>query len=143
MSPDDKLRLASWVKGLFPEATLEQASYLADEFSAYDVSVVESVVRRFRRLHDSLNIRDLLRRIADEQERRNPRASNRDEEREAEADRKREDAVLSKLTDDDWNRETQAILDSKRTLRTFLSDRDPRKSPTIRAMILSRRLKNS
>jgi hypothetical protein len=142
MSPDDTLRFATKVEGLFPETTPEQVSYLAGEFVPYDAMVVESVLKRFRRLHETLNIRDLLRRIADEQERRTPRRANRDEERKLEAERKRENDVVSRLSDDELDREKQAIIEATPALRSFLADKDPRNSPSIRAMILNRRAKN-
>ena len=56
MGPDDALRLADWVGGLFPEATPQQVEYLSNEFAAFDVAVVEQEVARYRRQFDAFNV---------------------------------------------------------------------------------------
>jgi hypothetical protein len=68
MTPDESLRLATRVEGLFPETTPQQVSFLADQFAPFDLAVVESEITRFRRQFDTLNIASLLRRIADQQQ---------------------------------------------------------------------------
>src|SRR5258706_10356663 len=74
MTSDDALRLASWVEGLFVETTPQQVAFLADQFAAFEVGVVEAEVKRFRRRFDALNIANLLRRINEEQQKRSSRA---------------------------------------------------------------------
>ena len=60
MGPDDALRLADWVGGLFAETTPQQVAFLADEFAPFDAAVVEQEVTRYRRHFEALNVANLL-----------------------------------------------------------------------------------
>src|SRR5436190_13953294 len=73
MGPDEALRLASWVEGLYTDTTPQQVSFLADQLAPFSVQVAEAEINRFRRQYETLNIANLLRRIADEHQKRTPR----------------------------------------------------------------------
>jgi hypothetical protein len=140
MGPDDALRLATWVEGLFAETTPQQVAFLADQFAPFDVAVVEGEVTRFRRQFESLNIANLLRRIADQQRLTQRRTGGRDERREVDAQWARDDAALARLSDDELRRHKDAVLDEQPALRRFLADKDPRESLMLRSLILKKRL---
>ena len=144
MGPDDALRLADWVGGLFPEATPQQVAYLADEFAPYDVAVVEQEVGRFRRQFDAFNVANLLRRVADAQAKRGGagRAGSRAEREQVEAEWKRDDQTLSNLSDAELRTHKDAILEQNPALRSFLADKDPRQSVVLRSLIVDRRLRD-
>jgi hypothetical protein len=143
MTPDNALRLASWVEGLFGEITPQQVAFLADQFAPFDVAVVESEVTRFRRHFDVLNIANLLRRIADEQQKRTARtsAAARSDRRKIDAQWERDDAAVARLSDDELHRHKEAILSDQPSLRRFLADKDPRQSVMLRSLILDKRIK--
>ena len=139
MAPDDALRLATWVEGLFAEITPQQVAFLADQFAPFDVAVVESEVTRFRRHFESLSIANLLRRIADQQRQRERRPPA-DERRQLDAQWERDTAALAKLSDDELRRDKNAVLDEQPALRPFLADKNPRESVMLRSLILKKRL---
>ena len=142
MGPDDALRLADWVGGLFPEATPRQIEYLSGEFAAFDVAVVEQEVTRFRRHFDSFNPSNLLRRIGDAQAKhRAPRSTSAAEREQVVSDWKRNDEALSSLSDAELRGHKDAILAQNPALRSFLADKDPRRSVVLRSLILDRRSK--
>ena len=141
MTPDESLRLATRVEGLFPETTPQQVSFLADQFAPFDLAVVESEITRFRRQFDTLNIANLLRRIADQQQKQTPRPNSTDR-RAIDAEWQINDAAVARLSDDELDRHKQAILDDQPNLRSFLADKDPRQSVVLRSLILDKRLKN-
>ncbi|MDB5319115.1 MAG: hypothetical protein JWN40_746 [Phycisphaerales bacterium] len=143
MTPDNALRLASWVEGLFGETTPQQVAFLADQFAPFDVAVVESEVTRFRRHFDVLNIANLLRRITDEQQKRTARtsAAARSDRRKVDAQWERDDAAVARLSDDELHRHKEAILTDQPSLRKFLADKDPRQSVMLRSLILDKRIK--
>jgi hypothetical protein len=143
MGPDDALRLADWVGGLFAETTPQQVAFLVDQFAPFDVAVVEQEVTRYRRHYESLNVANLLRRITDEQSKRTVRTGSRAERDQVEAQWKRHEADLSRLSDDELTRHKAAILDENPGLRSFLADKDPRQSLVLRSLIVDRRLKNA
>ena len=143
MSPDDALRLASWIDGLFADATPQQVSFLADQFAPFDAAVVEAEVNRFRRQFETLNIANLLRRIAEQQQKRAPRGDGQKERQSVEAQWQRDEAALAKLTDDELKRHKQAVLAERPALRRFLQDKDPRESVMLRSLILEQRLRKS
>jgi hypothetical protein len=144
MSPDDALRLASWIDGLFADATPQQVSFLADQFAPFDAAVVEAEVNRYRRQFETLNISNLLRRIADEQQKRTPaRNASRQEREKIEAQWERDDATFKKLSNEELNRQKEAVLAERPGLRRFLADKDPRQSLMLRSLILERRMKKS
>jgi hypothetical protein len=144
MSPDDALRLASWIDGLFADATPQQVSFLADQFAPFDAAVVEAEVNRCRRQFETLNISNLLRRIADEQQKRTPsRNASRQERQRVEAQWERDDATFKKLSDEELNRQKEAVLAERPGLRRFLADKDPRESVMLRSLILERRTKKA
>jgi hypothetical protein len=143
MSPDDALRLASWIDGLFADATPQQISFLADQFAPFDAAVVEAEVNRFRRQFETLNIPNLLRRITEQQQKRTSRGDGQKERQKVEAQWERDDAALAKLTDDELKRHKQAVLAERPALRRFLGDKDPRESVVLRSLILERRLRKS
>jgi hypothetical protein len=140
MAPDDALRLATWVEGLFAEITPQQVAFLADQFAPFDVAVVESEVTRFRRHFESLNIANLLRRIADQQRQRERRQAVPNERRQLDAQWERDDAALARLSDDELRRHKNAVLDEQPALRRYLADKDPRESVMLRSLILKKRL---
>ena len=142
MTPDETLRLASRVEGLFPDTTAEQVSFLADQFAPFDVAVVESEVTRFRRQFETLNIANLLRRITDEQQKRTARPP-RSERQQIDAQWTKNDAAVARLTDEELRRHKEAILNEKPDLRKFLADKDPRQSVILRSLILDKRLKQN
>src|SRR4051794_15908369 len=111
MKPDEASRLAQWIQGLFPEITPNQVSFLADQFAPFDVAVVESEAKRFRRHFDSLHIANPPRRITDEQQKRTPRPASRAERRESEAQQRQEDAALAALSDDELARRKRSLLE--------------------------------
>jgi hypothetical protein len=141
MTPDESLRLATRVEGLFPETTPQQVSFLADQFAPFDLAVVESEITRFRRQFDTLNIASLLRRIADQQQKQTARPNSTDR-RAIDAEWQKNDAAVARLSDDELDRHKQAILDDQPNLRSFLADKDPRQSVVLRSLILDKRLKN-
>jgi len=141
MTPDESLRLATRVEGLFPETTPQQVSFLADQFAPFDLAVVESEITRFRRQFDTLNIANLLRRIADQQQKQTPRPNSTDR-RAIDAEWQKNDNAVARLSDDELDRHKQAILDDQPNLRSFLADKDPRQSVVLRSLILDKRLKN-
>ena len=141
MTPDESLRLATRVEGLFPETTAQQVSFLADQFAPFDVAVVESEVTRFRRQFDTLNIANLLRRITDEQQKRTARPAKSDRQQ-IDAEWSKNDETVARLSDEELRRDKQAILDEKPDLKRFLADKDPRQSLMLRSLILDKRLKN-
>src|SRR5882757_1829970 len=99
MTSDDALRLASWVEGLFVETTPQQVAFLADQFAAFEVGVVEAEVKRFRRRFDALNIANLLRRIAEEQQKRASRSGAGQRDRWAvDAQWAKDDAAFARLS---------------------------------------------
>lgn len=143
MTPDHALRLATWVEGLFAETTPQQVAFLADQFAPFDVAVVESEVTRFRRQYETLNIANLLRRIADEQRKRAMRGGggSQSERGKIDAQWERDDAAVARLSDDELHRHKEAILSDQPSLRRFLADKDPRQSVVLRSLILDKRLK--
>jgi len=141
MGPDDALRLADWTGGLFPEVTPTQVAYLADEFAAFDVAVVEHEVTRYRRHYESLNVANLLRRVNDAQTKRGLHAPAPTERQQVEAQWQRDDAALSNLTDAELRRHKDAILDENPNLRAFLGNKDPRASLVLRSLIVEHRLR--
>lgn len=141
MTPDESLRLATRVEGLFPDTTPEQVSFLTDQFAPFDLAVVESEITRFRRQFDNLNIANLLRRITDQQQKQTPRPNSTDR-RTIDAEWQKNDAAVARLSDDELDRHKQAILDDQPNLRSFLADKDPRQSVILRSLILDKRLKN-
>jgi len=141
MGPDEALRLANHVKGLYPETTSDLVTLLCHKFAQFDKAVVESEIDSFRSRFEILHVSNLLRRIADEQQRRAPGNQHDEEKRELEAERQREEAALAKLSPEQWNKEKEAILEANPDLRTFLANKDPRKSVMLRALILDQRLK--
>jgi hypothetical protein len=144
MSPDDALRLASWIDGLFADATPQQVSFLADQFAPFDAAVVEAEVNRYRRQFETLNISNLLRRIADEQQKRSPsRNASRLEREKIEAQWERDEAAIAKLSDDELKRHKEAVLAERPALSKFLRDKDPRESLMLRSLILEKRLRKN
>jgi hypothetical protein len=142
MTPDHALRLATWVEGLFAETTPQQVAFLADQFGAFDVTVVEGEVTRFRRQYETLNIANLLRRIAEEQQKRATRGGGGASERgKIDAQWERDDAAVARLSDEELHRHKEAILSDQPGLRKFLGDKDPRRSLMLRSLILDRGLK--
>jgi hypothetical protein len=138
MSPDDALRLAHQVGGLFPEATPQQVEYLIKQFAPFELAVAEEQVELFRRHSETLNIANLLRRIFEQQQKR---AGGRPvgAEREAvEAERRREDERLNLMTDEELAGHKAEILRVRPELERFLRDKNPRTSPVLRGMILER-----
>jgi hypothetical protein len=141
MGPDDALRLADWVGGLFAEITPQQVAFLVDEFAAFDADVVEREVTRYRRHFEVLNVANLLRRIGDAHSKRAVRTVSKADREQVEAEWKQVDATLSRLSDDELKSHKAAILEENPGLRSFLADKDPRESVTLRSLILDRRLK--
>jgi hypothetical protein len=145
MGPDDTLRLADWVSGLFTETTPQQVAFLADQFAPFDVDVVEAEVARYRRHTETLNIANLLRRLTDEQAKKNlraappPRAARREVDRQWE----RDDAAIARLSDAELARHKEAVLEHNPDLRRFLADKNPRDSLVLRSLILDQRLKQA
>jgi hypothetical protein len=142
MGPDDALRLADWVGGLFAEITPQQVAFLSDEFAAFDVAVVEQEVTRYRRHYEVLNVANLLRRVADEQSKRGVHGAPRGEREQVEAQWKQDEAALSSLTDAELRRHKDAILDENPDLRSFLGNKDPRESLVLRSLIVEHRLRH-
>lgn len=143
MGPDDALRLADWVGGLFAETTPQQVAFLADEFAPFDAAVVEQEVTRYRRHFEALNVANLLRRLADAHAKRSLRTAPRAERERVDAEWKRHEADLSRLSDDELKSHKAAILDENPALRPFLADKDPRRSVVLQSLILDRRLKTA
>jgi len=143
MGPDDALRLAAWVGGLFPEATPQQVEYLCDEFARFDVAVVEQEVARFRRQFDAFNVANLLRRVADAQAKRGGRTASHAERDQLDAQWKRHDETLAHLSDAELRSHKDAILEQDPRLRPFLADKDPRQSVVLRSLIVERRLRDA
>jgi hypothetical protein len=139
MTPDESLRLANRVEGLFPDTTPEQVSFLADQFGPFDLAIVESEVTRFRRQFEILNIANLLRRITDEQQKRSTRPPS--DRKQIEAEWQRNDAAVARLSDEELHRHKESILDEQPNLKQFLADKDPRQSVVLRSLILDKRLK--
>ncbi|HEY7116079.1 MAG TPA: hypothetical protein VH475_05820 [Tepidisphaeraceae bacterium] len=138
MGPDDALRLADWVGGLFAEITPQQVAFLADQFAAFDAAVVEREVTRFRRQFEALNVANLLRRIAEEQGKRNGRGASRAERDRIDAQWRQDEAALAKLSDDELARHKQAVLAERPELRKMLAPRNPRDSVMLKSLILER-----
>jgi hypothetical protein len=146
MQPDDALRLATWVEGLFDGTTPQQVEFLAGQFARFDVGVVEAEVGRFRRQFETLNIANLLRRIADEQQKQSPRGGGgggRTEQREVRAQWERDDARLAELSDEELARRKEAVLADNPKLRSFLVNKNPRESVILRSLILNHRMKGN
>jgi hypothetical protein len=139
MTPDESLRLATRVEGLFPDTTPEQVSFLADQFGPFDLAVVESELTRFRRQFETLSIANLLRRITDEQQKRTIRP--RTDRHQIDAEWQKNDATVARLSDEELHRHKESILNEKPDLRKFLADKDPRQSVILRSLILDKRLK--
>jgi hypothetical protein len=53
----------------------------------------------------------------------------------------RDDATFKKLSDEELNRQKEAVLAERPGLRRFLADKDPRQSLMLRSLILERRMK--
>jgi hypothetical protein len=142
MGPDDALRLADWVGGLFAEITPQQVAFLADEFAAFDVDVVEREVTRYRRHYEVVNVANLLRRVADAQTKRGLHSVIGGEREQVEAQWKRDEDALSNLSDAELRRHKDAILDANPNLRSFLGKKDPRESLVLRSLIVEHRLRH-
>src|SRR3954451_4002240 len=140
MTPDESLRLATRVEGLFPDTTPEQVSFLADQFTPFDLAIVESEITRFRRQFETLNIANLLRRITDEQQKRTTRRPATDRH-DIDAEWQKNDDAVARLSDEELHRHKESILNDKPNLRRFLADKDPRQSVILRSLILDKRLK--
>jgi hypothetical protein len=144
MGPDDALRLADWVGGLFAETTPQQVAFLVDEFAPFDVAVVEQEVTRFRRQFEALNVANLLRRIGDAQLKRGgQRGAARAEREQVEAQWKRTDEAIDRLSDAELRQHKDAILEQNPGLRSFLADKDPRRSVMLKSLIVERRLRKA
>ena len=144
MGPDDALRLAAWVGGLFAETTPQQVAFLIDQFAPFDAAVVEQEVTRFRRQFEVLNVANLLRRIGDSQLKRGgPNGAARAERQQVEAQWKRDDEAIDRLSDAELRRHKDAILEQDPRLRSFLADKDPRRSVMLKSLIVERRLKKA
>jgi hypothetical protein len=144
MGPDDALRLADWVGGLFAETTPQQVAFLADQFAPFDAAIVEQEVTRFRRQFEVLNVANLLRRIGDAQLKRGvPREAGRSEREQVAAQWKRDDDAINRLSDAELRRHKDAILEQNPGLRSFLADKDPRESVMLKSLIVERRLKKA
>jgi len=140
MTPDEALNLATKVEGLFVETTPQQVAFLASQFEPFDRHVVDEALTRFRRQYETLNIANLLRRIADERQKQSARSgasATRHERRQIEEQWRRSDEIVARLSDDELHRRKQALLDRRPELRPFLKDKDPRQSRTLRALILT------
>src|SRR3954451_19229964 len=98
MSPDDALRLADHLAGLYPDATPQQVSFLADQFAPFNRTLVESEITRYRRHFDVLNIANLLRRISDESQKSPPRPPTTDR-RAVDKQWEQADATIAKMSD--------------------------------------------
>ena len=142
MGPDDALRLADWVGGLFAETTPQQVAFLVEQFAPFDAAAVEQEVTRFRRQFEVLSVANLLRRIGDAQLKRGaPQGGARAERERIEAQWKRDEDAISRLSDAELRRHKDAILEQNPGLRTFLADKDPRASVMLKSLIVEGRLK--
>ena len=135
MSPDDALRLADHLSGLFPEMTPQQVSFSADQFTPFDAAVVEREITRYRRHFDTLNLANLLRRISDESQKRAPRPVDTDR-RAIDKQWEQADAAIARMSDAELARHKQSVLEANPNLRRFLENKDPRESVVLRSLIL-------
>lgn len=139
MGPDEARRLAGVVKGLYPQTSGEVVALLTERFTQFEVGVVEAELAQFRSRYEELHVANLLRRISEQQERRTPRRGDGEERRRLEAERRREEATLAKLTPAEWKAAKDEILKAHPHLRAFLGNKDPCESVTMRAMIFEAR----
>lgn len=137
MSPDDALRLADHLAGLFPEATAQQVSFCADQFAPFDLELVEAEITRYRRHFDTLNLANLLRRISDESQKRAPRPVNGDR-RAIDRQWEQADAAIAKMTDAELAKHKRSVLEANPNLRPFLENKNPRESLVLRSLILEK-----
>jgi predicted nucleic acid-binding Zn ribbon protein len=137
MSPDDALRLADHLAGLFPEMTPQQVSFCADQFAPFDAGVVEAEVTRYRRQFDVLNLANLLRRIAEESQKRTPRTPLADR-RAIDRQWEQVDAAIATMSDAELAKHKQTVLEANPSLHAFLADRDPRESVVLRSLIVEK-----
>jgi hypothetical protein len=137
MSPDDALRLADHLAGLFPEMTPQQVSFCADQFTPFDAKLVEKEITRYRRHFDTLNLANVLRRITDEAEKRAPRPTTTDR-RAVDKQWEHADATIAKMSDTELAKHKNSVLDANPNLRPFLQNKNPRESLVLRSLILER-----